>query len=346
MDPVTEEYDIDLNKPAHEAWSDVLNNEAHIASELYQEAWEDFELNLGSVIPEFSSWILGYQRMNKDSDSYVTDEMQLWADATNLPLSRVVALNASYSIAAWGSWYQLQSPTYFTLPKVVGCTAGATFLKGTGMVHYRNMDWELEEIRNATRIFNMHKNGHTVRSVGIAGYSGVLSAMVDGEYSVTLNFAPPTDEEPLIGGSHSAPMFLRKCVLDSATRDAALNNLSERQMSTGALYLLCGSRKKHGAVRIERTPKQAYVSTQCKHRIAIANHHTSDGLHQYQYESDDFFDSTARSLAMYAALETVDLGDPDMYGADMVIDSDHVLQESTTQQMVFCPKQNQLWAWS
>ena len=105
-------------------------------------------------------------------------------------------------------------PRHLRWPKLFGCTAGVRWLDGLGMVHLRTLDWPLATMGQATRFFRFQRGAREFVSVGVPGQVGVLSGMLPGGYSVTINWAPPIGRPSFDFG----PTFLLRDTLETCDR--------------------------------------------------------------------------------------------------------------------------------
>jgi hypothetical protein len=128
--------------------------------------------------------------------------------------------------AALGS----QVPEWLQALISFGCTAGAVRLADGRAVHVRNMDWPLQPIRTATRLFRFTDGDREFVTVGLPGLVGALSGMVPGAYSVTINYAPPT----FLPGFAFGPLSsYEHCVLDMHARVQAACPVSALESHPG-----------------------------------------------------------------------------------------------------------------
>lgn len=194
-------YTIDLNLPEQERWLEVMENERTVAKKLCREALRSLE-DLPDIVRKISSSCYA-----AFGGRYV-DEMAAWAEELREPLENVVVMQCSYEFAHLGNVLQRRRRKISRATgidklreaverarekarKILGCTAGIHYFRGHGMVHARSMDWPLKSCGAATRIFEFKKGRRRFVSVGMTGMVGVLSGMVPGAYSVTINWAEP-----------------------------------------------------------------------------------------------------------------------------------------------------------
>src|SRR5579871_4664320 len=139
--------------------------------------------------------------------------------------------------------------SHLRVPKLFGCTAGVRWFDGLGMVHVRNLDWPLPTMAAATRLFRFRKGNREFVSVGVPGQVSVLSGMLPGAYSVTINWAPPTSMPTFQFG----PAFLLRHTLENCdSYAAAVQTLQRTPLSTSVFYTVCGAERDQACV-IERT---------------------------------------------------------------------------------------------
>ena len=331
----TKEYVIDLNLPPEDRWAEVLRNEGHVAEALAQQAECDLEEHLSPLVIKALSAVGGiaYKALG---GPYV-EEIRSWAGRMNVSFGKAVALNCTYELS------------HLNPSTIYGCTAAVRYVKNQGMVHVRSMDWPLSEIGNATRVFRFRKGAHEFVSVGMVGFVGVLSGMVPGGYSVTINWAPPTDTPRF----DMAPAFLLRDVLENClTYDEAVEALCTTTLATSVFYTVCGTKEGQACI-VERTSDEYSVrEIGSSEVLSQANHHV---LKEFKDNNDEmkmcvdnesslFEDSMSRMTALKKSLgkikkfkSLVDTGD--------ALDVSPVVNEDAYQQMVFCPATGQFVVW-
>ena len=167
-----ETYSIDLRRDESHRWLDVIAAERAKARRLFDEAAAVFE-----KVPALLRWV--FARLYERKGGLYLDEIKAWSSGVGVSEGTAVMLNCAYELS------------HLRVPKIFGCTAGVRWVPGPGMVHVRNLDWPLPGMGSATRVFRFHRDGRSFVSVGVPGQVGILSGMVPGAYSVTINWAPP-----------------------------------------------------------------------------------------------------------------------------------------------------------
>lgn len=169
-------YVIDLQQKAEVRWAKVIAQETLASHQLADEAQLEFE-----HVPEAARWL--FRHLYNFSGGRYQSEITAWAKALNISAGTATLLNCLYELShvPAGGW----------AAKVLGCTAGVRWFEDYGWVHVRTLDWALTNLGNATRLFRFQNQRREFISVGFTGFVGVLSGMLPGRYSVTINWAPP-----------------------------------------------------------------------------------------------------------------------------------------------------------
>lgn len=323
-------YWIDLENAEPKRWGEVIAQEKDVATQLVQEAAKEFER-----VPELARWI--FARLYQAFGGLYRGEMQAWANGLGLSLGTVTMLNCAYELS------------HLPELKVFGCTTGVRWVDGPGLVHVRNLDWPLATMGNATRLFRFRKGSREFVSVGVPGQVGVLSGMLPGAYSVTINWAPPASFPSFDFG----PAFLLRDTLETCdTYDAAFRVLEQTKLSTSVFFTICGTEKDQACV-IERTHSKAAVRPLKDSAIVQANHHVASTfgknnakLPPPEGDEEEFSleGSSQRAkilgdgLAAIGSACTLDgLVDP--------LNVATVLNRYTCQQIVFCPRSGDVKVW-
>lgn len=329
-------YDIDLLSPPNRRWSEVIDKEEEVMCALGAEALDSVEEELG-----YWDWLMNETLYKLFSARYsfyggrYAKEMKHIASGLGVSPALAVVLNCSYELSRL-----FEGVTPF------GCTAGVKWLPGTGMIHVRNMDWPLQRIGPATCLFRYAREGHSFTSVGVAGLVGVLSGMVPGQYSVTINWAPAL-EVPSWGWG---PLFLLRYVMETCdTYEEAVETLANSLLATPAFYMVCGTKRGQACV-LERTEHDCEIREMGNSTVLThSNHFQSPKLESCNeplYEEEEGYEllienSTDRSENLRRRLRAAK-----SYEA-VVRSLDYAPQhnENSYQQMVFMPKPGRVDAW-
>jgi hypothetical protein len=320
-------YTIDLEKPEKSRWTEVISKETAVAGRLVQEAAVEF-----NRVPEMLRWVFAhlYQVMG----GLYQAEIAAWADGIGVSLGTATMLNCAYELS------------HLRLPKCLGCTAGVRWLNGLGMVHVRTLDWPLPSISEATRLFRFRRGSREFLVVGACGHVGVLSGMLPGAYSVTINWAPPAGFPTFDFG----PTFLLRDILEKCdTFDAVVKTLRDTRLSTSVFFTICGAEKGQACV-IERTQREAVIRPIKDGVVAQANHHVGQKFVKNnktlaEVEEESFEgDSVCRVEALDRALREL----PASCSLDdltVLLNCPPVLNQYTCQQMILCPTSGAVHVW-
>lgn len=342
---VTKTYDLDLSLPGDQLWEQVIAEDLPAARCVAEAALEDFRQQ---------AWAEPWWRWARKGLAYVyrtkghayADEIGAWADALGMPFHDLLTLQCSYELQHAAEWlaYKLHLNRPLT---PMGCTAGMIWKSVHGPIHVRSMDWPIPEIGQATRLFRFHYGEHQFVSVGILGFMGVISGMVPGSYSCTINWAPPTG----IPSLHNAPSFLlREALTQQPDFHGAVHQLQQTPLATNVLYAICSSRQ-GGCRVIERLANSYAVRNggMPEHSpVTVANHFECKKLlacnKVIEYDPYTMEDSQFRALTLRGQLEC--RRDEPVRDIAEALEADPVLNEGSVQQMLFDVRMGQTYAWA
>jgi hypothetical protein len=321
------EYVIDLSKKEAARWSEVIAQERASARRLVEEAAHEFE-----KVPEVLRWVFAhlYQIMG----GFYQAEIAAWAEGIGVSLGTATMLNCAYELS------------HLRRPKFLGCTAGVRWIDGLGMVHLRTLDWPLPSIAGATRLFRFRQGSREFLVIGACGHVGVLSGMLPGVYSVTINWAPPAGFPTFDFG----PTFLLRDTLEKCVSfEEAVKTLRDTRLSTSVFFTICGAEKGQACV-IERTQREAVIRPIKDGVVAQANHHIADRFIKNnktlaEVEEESFeADSVCRMETLGRALRESSCA----CSLDEIanfLNQPPLLNQYTCQQMIFCPTTGAVCIW-
>ena len=323
-------YVIDLANEESARWAEVISCEKSVASRLVQEVAKEFER-----VPEILRWVFAH--LYQLSGGLYRGEIASWADALGVSVGTATMLNCAYELS------------HLRWPKLFGCTAAVHWVDGLGLVHVRNLDWPLATMGGATRLFRFRRGTREFVSVGVPGQVGVLSGMVPGAYSVTINWAPPGAVPKFDFG----PTFLLRDTLESCdSYDAAVRTLTRTPLCTSVFFTVCGTQGGQACV-IERTQQMADVRQMTGQTLVQANHHLADQfvknntdlLEVAEGEEDFSLEGSGRRVdTLSNALRAIRLG-ATLDEVAAALDVAPVLNNLTCQQMVFYPRTGDVKVW-
>lgn len=146
-----------------------------------------------------------------------------------------------------------------------GCTSAVVSTKNQGLVHIRNLDWPAKSLGKSTIGIKMRSPVGDYFSISFPGFFGVLTAVAPGRFSVSINWAPPSDELWFLNKNPSPPFYLRHVMETAKTFDDAVRMLSEAHLSCSVFFTVCGTKKEEAAV-VEVTALDHTVS---KYRSSV-----------------------------------------------------------------------------
>lgn len=240
------------------------------------------------------------------------ERLRKWSKYTGIPARHILAVNLAYEIAQAGGC----SP--------FGCTS-VIMRTDDGIMHVRNMDWDLEKMGKSTVIID----AYNYLSVSNSGMLGAISGMVAGEFSITLNWATPSE----IPGWDLGPLFLLQYILENAeTYEEAVKLAEETRLSSSCFYSIAGA---VNACVVERT--RMFYKTRCLDvaPLVVTNHYVTSDMKEYNaYQDQEALDfSRTRYREATQAAKRFKSGDP-----LRILSGSNVRNEDTIQQMVFWPE--------
>ena len=335
-------YDIDLELPEADRWAEVIEREAAPARKLAKQAIADINAAVDGAAPTWVPTSLKHGLLKSASQVFrhayklaggrYVDEMDAWATALGVPLGHAVLLNCTYELSGM-------------------CTVGAVHSDALGMVHVRTLDWPLPAIGTATRLFRFHRGAHQFVAVGIVGHVGVLSGMVPGAYSVTINWAPPDGTPSLFD---FGPAFLLREVLETCpTYSEAVSALRAMRLAAPVFYFVCGAEPGQACV-IERTCEEAAVRKMTAATLVHANHHMTRRFSHRNSVLRTFDPATEEMTRMAYSQTRADALDEALRGLGSkstiddvarCLDVEPVFNDDSYQQMVFVPATGEVKVW-
>lgn len=327
-------HDINLRLPESRRWAEVINAERATARRLLRSARPDLPMAARLVASAVGSLLSGAYML---AGGRYRDEVTAWADGLDVPANDLLLLNCSYELSH--AWDRMQT---------FGCTAGVRWVPSVGLVHVRSMDWPIAQIGAATRLFRFRDGRRRFTSVGILGHVGVLSGMVPGAYSVTLNWAPPVQLPRFQWG----PAFLLREVLETCpTYDEAVAALADAEMSTSVFYLVAGTKRGQACV-IERTQDESAIREMTGDVLVQANHHVARRMLRHndvisegsEHEYSLLETSQERGEVLDRELRRASTA-TDIASVAACLDVEPVCNEESFQQMAFCPRTGEVKAW-
>ena len=326
----TPEHVVDLDLPEAERWAKTIAAEKENARKLIDRAAADLER-----VPRIARWSFG--QLYRMFGGLYQGEIKAWAEALGVSVGTATMLNCLYELS------------HLPQPKFLGCTAGVRWIEGHGMVHVRTLDWPIEGMGEVTRLFRFKKGDREFLSVAMPGQVGMLSGMLPGAYSVTINWAPPA----ALPNFEFGPGFLLRDVFETCdTFAAAVERLQNTPLSTSVFYTVCGTEKNQACV-IERTQRGAAVRPFANPALVQANHHiaptfakNNEAIREVPPEEEVFsIDGSSKRVTIMqerlAALPSA----CSLEAAAAPLDIPTVLNSQTCQKMVFCPASGEIKVW-
>ena len=330
----TPSHVVDLALPESERWNEVIAAEGDTARGLIDRAAADL-----ARVPEVLRWT--FAKLYRAFGGLYQGEIDAWAGALGVSVGTATMLNCLYELS------------HLPQPKWFGCTAGVRWLEGHGLVHVRTLDWPVPGMGEATRLFRLRRGSREFVVVGVPGAVSVLSGMLPGAYSVTINWAPPA---ALPTFADFGPAFLLREVFETCdTYKAAVERLWTTRLSTSVFFTVCGIGMDEACV-IERTQRDGAVRPLAANGVIVqANHHlaemfakNNDAILEVPPEEEVFsLDGSSKRVAILeSSLAALPSACP-LDATAAALDIPTVFNSQTCQKMVMCPATGEirLWRW-
>lgn len=339
---------IDLELPPERRWAEVIAADLEVARSLLEAGWNDALQEAADQtgkplwLLQAGAWLARgpFHLSYRMSRGRYLPEIYAWADALGASRSQMVLMQCMYELSHL-------DPT----KPATGCTAGARWIDGMGMVHVRTLDWNMPAIGPATRVFEFRRGARKHFVVGLPGLIGALSGMVPGGFSITLNWAPPASF-PFF---HSAPLYEIRETLESCdTYAEAVARLRDAKLSSSVFFTVCGAKPGEACV-IERVKTQFTGGHEFRIRemaggvIAQSNHYQHPDFEKFNGRVKDSGSLLMRTSRERAALLAESLRKiscaTSVAGLAQSLGDGPVENEETRQKMVFCPAKGELCVW-
>jgi len=297
----------------------IIEDYTDEASDLLENALGPLHSYAGKA-SAFIKWVLarGYVL----SGGYYTGEIRQWAEALGVSESDIIAANVSYELAQAGQFLSTKFPS-------IGCTSVVLDNPSLGLVHVRNLDWDLDGMGTTTVVRLLERADGEAVAVTNPGFVGALSGMVPGDFSVSMNWVPPTSRPRFAFG----PAFLLRWVLENAKDfDDAVAYLSGTPLSSSVLFTVCGT---DNACVIERSCKESDIRWYDGEPLAVTNHYMSEMFEEHNSE-DEFVEYSAERHAEAVRAARKFKGRK-LEGLFKILSGPECLNDITVQQMVFAP---------
>ncbi len=324
-------YVVDLSLSGEDRWQDLLKDERALkkAEKLLEEVYSPIE----DYLSKYGAWgvkqfikivffIIGTKGLDYDED------INVWAEYLG-DKGKILLGNLSYEInqaaladLSISGWLQTLNP--------FACSSVAFYVKNLGMVHARNLDWDLMKIKKSTIIIDyINADAGDFTVVSFPGYVGVLSGVAKGRFSATINMAPAV-EGPYKQGW--AAGFLLRYIFENCDSYEKAVKFLKKQASIFPFFVQITGAKKGQAAVIEMMPESKNTVYKFDGKpLGVTNHYLED---DEEYYEDDTFDRLAGIEESAAATKAGALKGL----ANDILLEDPVFNCGTVQSMIFHPK--------
>ena len=240
------EITIDLSKPPDRRWEQLSEFREGMNALINFFSGEILEL----VPAEYLDLLHFY--VDHQMEAEHAEELLGISEVAGIPLKKIMIGNLYYD----------------ALKIVLGCSA-FSIMTDSGPVHGRNLDWysndnDLSTHSLVTRFIN---GNNEYLTVGWPGFTGCLSGMAPGKFSISLNAVMSSEPSEL---AEPVVYLIRKVLENASGFEEAVQILSDTNIASDCLLMVCGTKESEMAV-IERTPSKSKVRFAQNGRIMVTN---------------------------------------------------------------------------
>lgn len=315
-------YKVDFRKDSETRWDELLTDvwARGKARTLCRAVRRQMQSGLGLMTTPISCFLARTGRslawLSKGELDYL-DDMRIWAEWAVGDFNQVLLANFSYELHQTRNGLGL-------------CTSVAFLQPGLGMVHCRNMDWPLPQIKDATIVLDCKSAAGPFKAVAVPGMIGVLSGVAKGRFSITVNSKEDRNHylpNPLGWG---ATLLIRWILESCGDWDDALRELKKAPAFVPFYVTLVGCKPGQAVVVEVNKSGKNRVYRQANYPVAVGNHYPEEIC-----EDEDMDSQERQELVESRALSCKAKS---LLGCFSVISQFPVLHAGTVQSMVFHPK--------
>jgi hypothetical protein len=309
-------YTVNLRKSSEDRWDELLsdpwatNKALRLAEEIKRQAGF-LRTTVGKALSRIAFAL-------SDSETNYSDDIDVWTEYCFEDKGLTAMANLSYELNSL-------------------CTSVAFWRPGLGMVHARNLDWNLPGMKKATILIDyMKASAGDFTAVSVPGLIGVLSGVAKGRFSATINQAPPLSGKNLLGCS--APLLLRFVFEQCKTFNEAVHTLRENECFAPVFFQVTGCKKGESAVVAHHPKEGTKVYEYDDFPLAVTNHDDDFSSPELISSDDDIKDDdSCERLGLI--LKYADKCRAKTLGqVAKVLDDYPIMSDITQQSMVFQPK--------
>jgi len=216
------------------------------------------------------------------------DDMKCWAEWAVGDFDQVLPSNFSYEL------HQTVSGLGF-------CTSVAFLQPGLGVVHCRNVDWPLSQIRGATIILDCKSVAGPFKAVSAPGMVGVLSGVAKGRFSITVNSKEDRNHYISNPAGWGATLLVRWILESCADWDEALCELKKAPAFVPFYVMLVGCKPSQAVVVEVNKSGNNRIYKQADYPEAVGNHYPGEICDDEEMDSQERQELVERLALSYKA---------------------------------------------
>ena len=256
-------FSIDFRKAPETRWDDLLTNSWACAKARTLCRAVERQLGAAAIVsPLIALAARCVARMSQGELDYLED-MECWSEWAVGDLDLVILANFSYELHQTRRGFGFCTSVAFDQPRL-------------GMVHCRNVDWPLRQIKDATIILDCKSSAGPFKAVAVPGMVGILSGVAKGRFSITINSKEDRNHYVPNFLGWGATLLLRWIFEYCTSYEEALRELKKAPAFVPFYAMLVGPKSGQAVVvEVNRNGKNRLYK-QPDFPVAVGNHYPGE----------------------------------------------------------------------
>lgn len=218
------QYIIDLDLPPNQRWTQLFNDHKQQCLNAVKELDKIVSGSMLGRIVAFTAENIAYLYGMAGRALYI-EEIRANAELMGISVGKAILFQLVYEMSAM-------------------CTSIGSTVNGE-MIHYRTMDWDMQFLKDLTVSLEFTRKGKTLfHAVSWVGYIGILTAMVPGKYSLSINFRQTgtsllSNVTRLMAEYYPIGYLCREILESDYSVDEAINRLKTEELVAPCYITIC-----------------------------------------------------------------------------------------------------------
>ena len=330
-------FKIDFRKAPSERWEELLTDPWAIrkARTLCNAVSRQWQAQFGRLTPLVTGPVAkaaSFLARRSQGDLDYVEDMEVWSEYAVGDFNRVILANFSYEVSQvhGGIGNGLQQAKNGIFKRLGFCTSVAFRRPRLGMVHCRNMDWPISQIKDATIVLDCKSDAGPFKAVSVPGMVGVLSGVARGRFSMTVNSKEDLNHVVPNPAGWGATLLVRWIFECCGSYEAALRELRKAPAFVPFYVMLVGLKPDEAVVVEVNRSGRNRVHKQPGYPVAVANHYPAE------ISEDEEMDSQERQELVEE--RAIGCKAKSLSGCFSVVNEYPVMHAGTVQSMVLHPR--------